>query len=420
MSRASWGLRHEPILAANAETGRDMTRHTAVGFVTLAALGGCSLPSMPSLPSLPMLSSAPKAICAGAGLTIDADFPAAGRHDCVIGPDGDVVVAVDHEPTLVEGINPSPWFAFRITSDAARQVSITLDYTDYNHRYAPFVSGDGRAWTALPAGSVTLNDRKTRATVTLNLPQGASWIAGQPLSPSDDNIAWTRNALNGRGFDETRYGDSLEGRPLVGFVGGGGIDAMVVLTRQHPPETSGQEAYRGFLDRLLSRNDDTAKVFRARHRIIIAPMPNPDGVDGGYWRLNAGGMDLNRDWMKLTQPETKALSAWIVKEVGGRKVVSMMDFHSTDRTVIYAPPLTSPSPTIDFLPALKAKFDTTLNQPPEWSYAHNANSGNSKSWALETLKAPGITVELWDQIPTAEARALGAAAADALVEYFAK
>jgi hypothetical protein len=56
---------------------------------------------------------------------------------------------------------------------------------------------------------------------------------------------------------------------------------------------------------------------------------------------------------------------------------------------------------------------------PEWSYGHNANGGTSKGWALEQLNAPGITVELWDQIPDAEARALGAAAADALIDYFA-
>jgi transcriptional regulator with XRE-family HTH domain len=43
---------------------------------------------------------------------------------------------------------------------------------------------------------------------------------------------------------------------------------------------------------------------------------------------------------------------------GDRRVVAMMDFHSTDRTVIYAPPLESPSPTIGFLPQLKQAFDT--------------------------------------------------------------
>ena len=62
-------------------------------------------------------------------------------------------------------------------------------------------------------------------------------------------------------------------------------------------------------------------------------------TDDFEWRLNAGGIDLNRDWGTFSQPETTALSQWIVAAAGGRRVVSMMDFHSTDKTVIYAPPL---------------------------------------------------------------------------------
>jgi hypothetical protein len=96
----------------------------------------------------------------------------------------------------------------------------------------------------------------------------------------------------------------------------------------------------------------------------------------------------------------------------------MMDFHSTDRTVIYAPPLDAPSPTISFLPALEQALKDRVGTPPEWSYGHNSNGGTSKGWALEQLKAPGVTIELWDEIPDGEARALGAAAADALIDYF--
>lgn len=385
---------------------------TAAILLAPLVTGGCGMLSLSAPP--------PTGICSGAGLVIQADFPSAGRHDCVVGQDGNVVVSVDHEPALVEGINPSPWFALRVISDKPRTATVTLDYTDYTHRYAPYVSTDGRSWAALPADRVTLNERKTRASLKLDFAQGATWVAGQPLSPSSDNLNWTRNALISQGFTEMRYGKSLEARPLIGFVSGGAVDAVVILTRQHPPETSGQEAYRGFLDRLLKRNDNLANTFRARHRIIVAPMPNPDGVDDGHWRLNAGGVDLNRDWGTFSQPETRELSAWIKEQAGTRRVVSMMDFHSTDKTVIYAPPLTSPSPTIDFLTALKQKFDATLAKPPEWSYSHNPNGGAAKGWALEALKAPGITVELWDQIPNADARALGVAAADALIEYFGK
>lgn len=378
--------------------------------IASAALTGCA--------TEPLAQHA--VICEGLGVFVDVQFPSAGRHDCVVAPDGSLVVSVDHEPALVEGINPSPWFAFRIHSDVARTLAVTLDYTDYTHRYAPWISEDGANWRQLAPARVSFNDKKTRATLMLDLPKGTLWVAGQPLSPSRDNIDWTRKLLAGRGFQEARYGTSLQGRALVGFVGGDGPDAIVALTRQHPPETSGQDAYRGFLDRLITRDDDQAKAFRAGHRIILAPMPNPDGVDGGHWRLNAGGVDLNRDWGPFTQPETKALSAWIKAQAGSRHVVSMMDFHSTDKTTIYAPPLTSASPTIGFLTALDEHFKSELQSPPPWSYSHNPEGGTSKAWALDELKAPGITVEMWDEIPTPDAKALGAAAADALIDYFTK
>ena len=183
-----------------------------VAFALAAGLAGCS--------SLPPSQQA--AICVGDGMTVDAAFPSAGRHDCIVAADGSVVVSVDHEPALVEGINPSPWFAFRIRSDQPRTMTVTLDYTGYEHRYAPYVSQDGAHWTQLAADRVTLNERKTRANLKLDVPKGVLWVAGQPISPSRDNVDWTRRMLAGKGFTEQQYGISLEGRPLTGFVGGGG------------------------------------------------------------------------------------------------------------------------------------------------------------------------------------------------------
>lgn len=363
-------------------------------------------------------SAAP--LCAGQGVSVDIAFAEAGHHHCVIAPDGSVVVSVDHEPAVVEGINPSPWYALRLRSDREGPRAVTLDYTDYEHRYAPYLSADGKTWTQLAPDRVTLNAKKSRATLQLDLPKGPVFLAGQPMSTSTEALGWTRAFLKGRGFTEMRYGTSLQGRPLIGFVGGGkaGTDTIVALTRQHPPETKGEEAFRGFLDRLFNRDDAKAKAFRATHRIVLAAMPNPDGVDAGNWRLNGGGVDLNRDWGPFTQLETRALSSWILDQTKGRRVVSMMDFHSTFKTTIYAPPLTAASPTIGLLPALDQYFKVELKDPPPWSYSHNANGGTSKGWALEALHAPGLTIELWDQIPTADARALGAATADALINYF--
>jgi hypothetical protein len=132
-------------------------RFAIAGFAVLA-MGACEYLPEVSLPSL-----GPAPLCSGNGLRVETDFPGAGRHDCIIAPDGSIVVSVDHEPTFVEGINPSPWFAFKVTGESPREATITLDYTDYNHRYAPWIKREGAAWAKLNEANLTLNERKTPA-----------------------------------------------------------------------------------------------------------------------------------------------------------------------------------------------------------------------------------------------------------------
>ena len=59
-------------------------------------------------------------------------------------------------------------------------------------------------------------------------------------------------------------------------------------------------------------------------------MPNPDGVDSGYWRHNSNGVDLNRDWIEFTQPETKAIKQFLESKVSlGLKIEFAIDFHTS-------------------------------------------------------------------------------------------
>ena len=54
-----------------------------------------------------------------------------------------------------------------------------------------------------------------------------------------------------------------------------------------------------------------AKNLENRFNIITFPLLNPDGADMGNWRHNANGVDLNRDWVDFTQPETKMAKSYM-------------------------------------------------------------------------------------------------------------
>jgi hypothetical protein len=354
------------------------------------------------------------AICEASGVRVSVDFTSGGRHTCRVTDSGEVILDVIPEGSPING---SPWYAFRLDATQRTRLRITLDYGQYEHRYMPKLTRDGASWRSIPRGDVIVAADEHRASMMLNLDRGMTIIAAQPIETPTAIHAWARTALQNRGFEEVIYGRSIDGQQLIGFRGGEGADLVVAMTRQHPPETTGSVAFRAFVDRIMSDTPE-ARAFRARHRILLAPMPNPDGVTRGHWRWNNGGLDLNRDWRNFSQPETTALRDFILTEAQDRSTVAFFDFHSTGRNVIYAPPLDSPSPTIDFLPRLRDRLDA-LPRPLPWSYNHNEDGPTSKNWALRTLSAPGITVELDDEATEEDAQRIGRTVAESLMDYTA-
>ena len=52
--------------------------------------------------------------------------------------------------------------------------------------------------------------------------------------------------------------------------------------------------------------------------------------DMGYWRHNANGVDLNRDWTTFTQPETQAIKNYLEVQVKeGVEIKFAIDFHTS-------------------------------------------------------------------------------------------
>lgn len=132
-------------------------------------------------------------------------------------------------------------------------------------------------------------------------------------------------------------GKSREGRnmDLMEVNDGQSKKALMIISRQHPPEVTGFLAMKSFMETLVG-NSEQAKAFRKEFTIFNVPLMNPDGVDNGHWRHNMGGIDLNRDWSAFNQPETKAVREFLKQKQNEGYVFSFgIDFHSTWDDIYY-------------------------------------------------------------------------------------
>ena len=232
-------------------------------------------------------------VCEQAGVKVLTDFQGGNIDGCEFASNGRLTISVVPEN---EPINTSPWYAFRLLADATTDVAIVLDYGNYKHRYTPDFSIDGVNWQTYPAAKLDLNEDESRAGFSLTIPQGKSVvIAAQPLLTSSHYATWLESLKQQHGVTVSSAGSSVEGRPLWRATTAAKKHTLLLLGRQHPPETTGALALISFVERLFE-DDALATRFRSEVGILLYPLINPDGVDQGYWRHNVKGKDLNREW----------------------------------------------------------------------------------------------------------------------------
>lgn len=81
---------------------------------------------------------------------------------------------------------------------------------------------------------------------------------------------------------------------------------LFIVCRQHGDEPASTEAMLNLIEKLATDNDPDTLALLSHVSLHIVPMLNPDGADV-YKRKNAHGADLNRDWLALKEPETRAV-----------------------------------------------------------------------------------------------------------------
>lgn len=302
-----------------------------------------------------------------------------------------------------EPINPSPWYSFKIWSKTPKKIYLVFDYGKSKHRYLPKISSNGKDW--IKTDSSTLSKYENKEELSLNINSDTTWVSAQELFTAKELNIW---------LDELKAeNDNIK----IGTAGLSALkkdikyfeiseksnknkDLIVLFSRQHPPEVTGQFALKAFIDGLLIPGEIKNNFFE-KYNVLVFPMLNPDGVALGHWRHNVGGIDLNRDWALYNQPETKAVNDFVNNYIKSTKnrIVLGIDFHSTFDDVYY----TNQSDSISVLPNftntwLKSIQDGLVGYRPRIAPS-KLNQPVSKNWFFVKFNAVGITYEIGDDTP---------------------
>ncbi len=280
------------------------------------------------------------------GVYFSNDFAGARANKIEKDANGQYVITIMPEN---EPINMSPWYAFKAWSKKSKEVNVRLVYPENAvHRYDPKISRDGKTWTPLERERITDIEKGTAQSgprsrpksvvLRLALDKKPVWISAQELETSKEVFTWI-DAMAKRGnFPTETIGLSREGRPLrmVTIGNANSKKMMLVISRQHPPEVTGYFAMQAFVEKLAD-DSEMSKQFRRDWGVYVIPLMNPDGVDGGHWRHNAGGIDLNRDWSDFNQPETNYVRDLLARRASatGGTFYFGIDFHSTWNDIYY-------------------------------------------------------------------------------------
>jgi hypothetical protein len=280
------------------------------------------------------------------------DFPGARLNGVAKLNDSTYNILITAENTPING---SPWYAFKAWSSNQKNISIKFSYPKgVRHRYNAKLSKDGKVWTDKSNASFIKSSADSNYVLRLSVGPDTTWIAAQELVTSADVASWIRTLESNKFITSSAVGTTREGRSIPKMtIGNTGSKNRIVITgRNHPPEVTGHYALQAFVETLCS-DSKLAKEFRKKFLIYVIPLLNPDGVDEGHWRHNAGGIDLNRDWSEFNQPESRAVRDFLITEIGDQnKLLFGIDFHSTFDDIYY---------TVD--PALKGNIPGFI---PRW------------------------------------------------------
>ena len=354
------------------------------------------------------------------GVSADNMFPGARLNDMFLINDSTLQVQIlpENHP-----INMSPWYAFRMWSETNQTLYLKLSYKYGQHRYWPKLSNDNTHWVHVDSSDYFSEPGDTSVLFRVHINHDTVWISAQENIGSDACKQWIDKLGEKQFISINTIGYSTQGRPLyeLSISESDGKNLLVILSRQHPPEITGYKEMMAFVES-ISENTRLARRFRKKFETIVVPMMNPDGVDNGFWRDNAGGVDMNRDWRHFNQPETFAFRKYILEKVKKQNAIVCfgVDFHSTQEDIFYySKKNINPDKeiiTLKWVNSINQIFpDNSFNPEPT-----GITSQTSKNWFYNEMQAEAITYEVGDNTPRDIIKKRGNEAARLLMKILIK
>ncbi len=292
-------------------------------------------------------------------------------------------------------INPSPWYAFKVSANEQSDIRIHIEFEQAFPRYLPKISQDGKAWQ-----DIDFSVKEGKLVFNLKVDNEPVWIAGQEIITNTFYHKWIAELASSSSAKQFVLGKSTQGLAMHGLIHQqpNQNEWLVLIGRQHPPELTGALAMLSFVETVLNESD-LAYQFRNRFNILIVPIVNPDGVHHGHWRHNVNGIDLNRDWFDLSQVETRQIHDRIQSIVkAGGKMVFSLDFHSTQQDIFYTVPSDYSIAPATFSETFIERIDksTISNFTVRPSPGVSPGRGVFKQYFADTYNVHSITYEMGD------------------------
>ncbi|WP_299104542.1 M14 family metallopeptidase [uncultured Tenacibaculum sp.] len=322
-------------------------------------------------------------------------------------------------------INNSTYYSFKIWSETPKSIYIQFDYPKgYKHRYVPKIKKEETSWSPIDSSRVFTNGESF--SMKLRVSKDTTWVSAQEIVTSKDTENWYKTLINSKPYIRLKsVGKTTLGRnlPVLDIYKGEKKNKpiVVLLTRQHPPEVTGFFAYQEFLKTIIQDNNLTNE-FLNKYRVLAFPIVNPDGVDLGHWRHNAGGVDTNRDWSEYHQPEIKQIVKFITQESKKNKgkIVLGLDFHSTYEDVFYTNKIREATTLPTFIDDWFAALEKNIPNYKVNEKAGNSTKPVSKGWFLYGQNAVGITYEIGDATPRDKIKIVGKVTGEEMMKILNK